>query len=382
MPFAINSAPIPSDPPISIRTCSALTAHRLALWGWLSLTLSLSEFLIRLSDPRLLLTVCLTMGVILVNGWTDAPNAITATVVTGALSFRSAVLMASVCNLLGVLCSAAVSNAVAQSIYDVADFGGDTRVALTALCAALTAILLWATVAWRFGIPTSESHALVAGLSGAALALEGGFYNLSPGVWMRILAGLFLSVLSGFLLGRWHMVRFGAAMEARLRPRPLRACQIAGSGVMAFFHGAQDGQKLIGVFLLSAALAQGRCDTETFPIPFWLMLLCAVTMALGTALGGKRIIDNVGRNMVSLTPVQGLSADLTGSACLLLCTLLGLPVSTTHTKTAAILGVGAASGKSKADWHVARSILLAWVFTFPGCGLIGYGMARLFLRIV
>lgn len=348
--------------------------------GWLSMTISFFDFLLRLAaEPRLLLAVCLTMGVILVNGWTDAPNAITATVVTGALSFRAAVVMAAVCNLLGVLFAAAVSSAVAQTIYDTADFGGDTKLALTALCAALTAILLWATAAWRLGIPTSESHALVAGLSGAALALEGGIYNLSSNVWLRVLAGLFLSVLSGFWLGRWFTARFGAKLQTRLSPRSVRAIQILGSGTMALCHGAQDGQKLIGVFLLSTALAQGRCDTETFPIPLWLMVSCAVTMALGTALGGKRIIDNVGRNMVRLTPVQGLSADLTGSACLLLCTLLGLPVSTTHTKTAAILGVGTASGRAQADRRVARSIFLAWLFTFPGCGLIGYFMARIFL---
>ena len=132
----------------------------------------------------------------------------------------------------------------------------------------------------------------------------------------------------------------------------------------------------MGVFLLGTALAAGRRDTETFLIPLWLMVLCALVMALGTAMGGRRIIDTVGRDMVSLTPRLGFAADLGGGVCLLLCTALGLPVSTTHAKTAAILGVG-----GRADRGVVRSILLTWIFTFPGCGLIGFFTAKCFLSL-
>lgn len=165
----------------------------------------------------------------------------------------------------------------------------------------------------------------------------------------------------------------------RLSPSlPLcRRGQLAGAGAMAFLHGAQDGQKFLGVFLLGAALAQGGGVSQTFSVPGWLMLLCAAVMALGTAMGGRRIIETVGRDMVILAPREGLAADLGGGLCLLLCTLAGLPVSTTHAKTAAILGAGSAGGGT-VNHRVAARIALTWLFTFPGCGLLGFLLASLF----
>lgn len=326
----------------------------------------------------LYITVLLTLAVILVNGWTDAPNAIATAVSTGAISFRKAVRLAAACNLLGVFCMTAVNTSVAETIYSIADFGSNTAHALTALCAALCAIVLWATAAWAFGIPTSESHALVAGISGAAAALQGGFSNLRWEAWGKVLWGLLLSVGLGYLLGA-QCLRLLLRLLPRLSPVRFKSLQVVGAAVMAFFHGAQDGQKFMGVFLLGVALARGRSDVETFLIPVWLMALCALTMALGTSIGGKRIIDTVGQDMVKLDPRQGFAADLAGGICLLLSTLLGLPVSTTHTKTAAILGAGAAERPETVDTGVARSIVLAWILTFPGCGAIGYLTARLFL---
>lgn len=142
---------------------------------------------------------------------------------------------------------------------------------------------------------------------------------------------------------------------------------------MAFLHGAQDGQKFLGVFLLAASLAGGH--TAGFAPEPGLTLLCAAVMALGTALGGRRIVDTVGRDMVRLGPAEGLAADLGGGLCLLFCTLAGLPVSTTHAKTAAILGAGAGGGVNRA---VAGRIVRTWLWTFPGCGLLGFLLASLF----
>lgn len=342
------------------------------------MTISLVSFLSLLSQPPLLVAVVLTLAVILVNGWTDAPNAIATAVTSGAMSFRSAVRLAAVCNLLGVACICAVNTAVAETIYDIADFGSDTSAALTALCAAMVAIVLWSAAAWVFGIPTSESHALVAGVTGAALALQGGFSNLHGGPWAKVLLGLVCSTLPCFYLGKSLGARAGR------RPvrdqRPYRRLQVLGAGGMAFLHGAQDGQKFMGVFLLGVALAQGRRDTETFLLPLWLMVLCALVMALGTSMGGRRIVDTVGRNMVSLDARRGFYADLAGVLGLLGCTLLGLPVSTTHAKTAAILGVGASAGR--VDRSIARSVVLTWVCTFPCCGAIGYLTAKLLLSLI
>lgn len=327
------------------------------------------------ASPPLLVTVLLTLAVLLVNGWTDAPNAIAGAVVTGALSFRRAVLLAAACNFLGVLCVTAVNASVAETVYAIASFGGGTGAALTALCAAMCAIVLWAAGAWAFGIPTSESHALVAGISGAAVALEGDLSCIRWGLWGKVLAGLVLSAALGGAAG--YLARRGLE-NLHASPRALRLAQVPGAAAAAFLHGAQDGQKFMGVFLLGAALAQGRGDVETFVIPLWLMALCAGTMAAGTLMGGRRIIDTVGRDMVRLGPKEGLSSDLGGAFCLLCATVLGLPVSTTHARTAALLGVGLAGG-GPVDWGVARRLALAWLLTFPGCAAIGYGMARMFL---
>lgn len=334
---------------------------------------SFSTFLAQaVENPALTLSALLTLGVLLVNGWTDAPNAIAGAVVTGALSFRRAVLLAAVCNFLGVLCVTSVYPSVAETIYSIASFGGGPEAASLALCAAMGAVVLWAAAAWWWGIPTSESHALVAGLSGAAAALPGGLSNLGGGPWLRVTAGLVLSVALGAVLGRTISGRMEKSQFSSSR---LAGGQVCAAGAMAFLHGAQDGQKFMGVFLLGAALAQGRQDWETFPRPLWLALLCGCVMALGTALGGKRIVASLGR-AAPLTPKNGLAADLGGGLCLLLCTLLGLPVSTTHVKTAAILGAGRGG-----DPKPVLAMVLAWLLTFPGCALLGFAFARLFLLL-
>lgn len=307
-----------------------------------------------------LLPVLLLLGaVILVNGWTDAPNAIATPVAAGTFSFHTAVLLAAGCNLLGVAGTAAVSDAVARTLFSIADFG---PFALTALTAALAATVIWAVAAWRFGIPTSESHALTAGLTGAALALGAEHLRLAPLLWVGW--GLILSLALGATLGR---------LFTRLLPsggeRSYRRGQVAGAALTSFLHGAQDGQKFLGVLALALAL-----DGSGFSTPAWAAWGCASLMALGTLLGGRRIIDTVGRKMVLLTPRTGFAADLGCAAALAVCTLWGLPVSTTHAKTAAILGAG-----SSPDGKVAGSLGLAWLLTFPGCGVIAFLLVKCLL---
>ena len=155
--------------------------------------------------------------------------------------------------------------------------------------------------------------------------------------------------------------------------------QIAGGALMAFMHGAQDGQKFMGVFMLGVFLANGQGSTENFYIPIWLMILCSVVMALGTSIGGYRIIKAVGMDMVKLEKYQGFAADSAGAFCLLLSSLTGIPVSTTHTKTTAIMGVGSARRISSVNWGVVKEMVMTWVLTFPGCGLIGFLIAKLFM---
>jgi PiT family inorganic phosphate transporter len=150
---------------------------------------------------------------------------------------------------------------------------------------------------------------------------------------------------------------------------------------MAFMHGAQDGQKFMGVFMLGIFLSQGQSEATGFAVPFWLMILCSLVMALGTSIGGMRIIKTVGMDMVHLEKYQGFAADLAAAGCLLVSSLTGMPVSTTHTKTTSIMGVGAAKRLSSLNWGIVKEMVVAWVLTFPGCGLVGFLMAKLFLVI-
>lgn len=349
------------------------------------MTVALGDFLNQLiSNPALTVTVILTLGVIMVNGWTDAPNAIATCVSTRSMSPRAAIIMAAIFNFLGVLVMTMFNATVAQTIYKMVDFGGNSHNALVALCAALFAIVLWATTAWWFGIPTSESHALIAGISGAAIALQGGISGLNPAEWVKVLYGLGLSLIMGFVVG-WLVVKLieksCKGLDRRKTFGVFKNAQIAGGAGMAFMHGAQDGQKFMGVFLLGTFLAQGQSTAVEFVIPLWLIILCSAVMALGTSIGGYRIIKAVGMDMVKLEKYQGFAADLAAVICLFTASVSGLPVSTTHTKTTAIMGVGSAKRLSSVNWGVVKEMLLAWFLTFPGCGLIGFLMALLFMKI-
>ncbi|GAA0754774.1 MULTISPECIES: inorganic phosphate transporter [Clostridium] len=349
------------------------------------MTISFFEFLRQVvENPALLITVILTLGVILVNGWTDAPNAIATCVSTRAIGPRSAILMAAIFNFLGVFVMTMINANVAMTIYNMVDFGGDSGNALVALCASLFAIVVWATAAWYFGIPTSESHALIAGISGAAIALQGGFSGINGGEWIKVVYGLVLSTGLGFAMG-WLTVKLieiiFRGVDRKKTSSFFKGSQIAGGAAMAFMHGAQDGQKFMGVFMLGIFLANGQGSVENFVIPIWLMILCSLVMGLGTSIGGYKIIKAVGMDMVKLEQYQGFSADLAAAGCLLVSSVTGIPVSTTHTKTTSIMGVGAAKRLSSVNWGVVKEMLWTWILTFPGCGLIGFLMAKLFIGI-
>ncbi len=347
--------------------------------------MEMSEFINQmLSNPMLLVSSILTLGVILVNGWTDAPNAIATCVSTRAIGVRKAIIMAAVFNFLGVLIMTSLNASVAMTIYNMVDFGGDARLSLIALCAAMAAIVIWATAAWYFGIPTSESHALIAGLSGAAVAIQNSFKGINGQEWVKVIYGIVLSTLLGFVLGFLTAKLTVLICRNRNRVKTDRffgTAQIAGGAAMAFMHGAQDGQKFMAIFLLGAAFAGGNATVTTFTVPLWLMILCSLVMGLGTSIGGYRIIKSVGMDMVKLKPYQGFASDAAATLCLLFSSLTGIPVSTTHTKTTAIMGVGAARRMSNVNWSIVKDLVFTWVFTFPGCGLLGFGMAKLFLLI-
>lgn len=320
----------------------------------------------------------LIIGVVFVNGWTDAPNAIACAVSTGAISYRKAAWMAGVCNLAGLLLVCVAGGAVADTITQLVDFGSDQRMALAALCAAMTAIVLFAVAAWRFGIPTSESHALIAGLTGAALALDR-TSGVSVSAWSKVLAGLVISVVLGYLSG-YFLSKALSKRLSRRKEKTLDRMQVLAAGGMALMHGAQDGQKFVAVFIMAELLAKGCYLPGPVSLSAHLpvVVLCALTMALGTSVGGGRIVTLVGEKMVRLKKGEGVCADLGGAFCLLAASLWGIPMSTTHTKTTAMMGAAAAGG-GRVNGKVVGEIALTWIITFPVCGGLGFGLAKLFL---
>ena len=336
------------------------------------------------ASPVLFATVLFTLGVIFVNGWTDAPNAIATCVATRAMPPRAAVLMSAVFNFFGVFVMTLINSTVAMTIKNMVDFGTNTHEAVVALCAALVAIIIWAVAAWFFGIPTSESHALIAGLSGAAIAMHNGFGGINGGEWVKVLYGLVLSTVLGFVSGYVFTkltAFFFRNADRRKTAGFFRGAQIFGGAAMSFMHGAQDGQKFMGVLILGVFLVNGNDSAVAVTPPIWMMLLVSIVMSVGTSVGGYKIIKAVGMDMVKLEKYQGFSADIAAAFCLLISSLFGIPVSTTHTKTTAIMGVGATKRLSAINLGVVKEMVLTWVLTFPGCGIIGYLIAKLFIRV-
>lgn len=347
--------------------------------------ITFSEFISQvIQNPALLVIVILTLGVVLVNGWTDAPNAIATCVSTRCISPKKAIMMAAVFNFFGVFIMTLINSTVVQTIYNMVDFGDVSKDALIALCAAMVAIVIWAVAAWKFGIPTSESHALIAGLSGAAIAIQKGLSGINGAEWMKVIYGLVISTILGFGLGYITtkiIEKVCKNIERQKTTGFFKKLQVVGGAAMAFMHGAQDGQKFMGIFLMGIFLANGYVGVTTFSIPIWLMVLCSLTMTIGTSIGGYRIIKTVGMNMVKMEPYEGAAADIAGAGCLLVSSVAGIPVSTTHTKTTAIMGVGASKRLSNVNWSVVKEMVLTWVLTFPGCGLLGYMATYVFMKI-
>ncbi|EFO69451.1 inorganic phosphate transporter [Lactobacillus iners] len=347
------------------------------------MTISFSNFLGQvITNPGLAITVFLTLGVIFVNGWTDAPNAIATTVTTRTMRPKTAIVMSAIFNFFGVLIMTQINSSVASTISNMVDFGSDSRHAMIALSAALFSIVVYSVGASYFGIPTSESHSLIAGLTGAAIAMQNGLKGVNGAEWIKVIYGLFLSLFLGFVLG-WLVCKLVILIcrnfERKRTNKYISYAQILGSAAMSFMHGAQDGQKFIGVLLLGIAFANGHSDLVNTFIPIWLMMICSTVMGVGTSVGGEKIIKAVGMDMVKLEKYQGFASDLAGALCILISTLTGVPISTTHTKTSAIMGVGAVRRLSSINLSVVKDMMLTWVFTFPGCGIISYIMAKIFM---
>ncbi len=310
-----------------------------------------------------------------VNGWTDAPNAVATVVSTRALPPMVAVGMAAVLNLVGVLSGTAVAKTIGSGIVDLEVLtAGGTGLQIGA--AGALAVVIWSGGAAYFGLPTSESHGIVSGIAGAAVAVAGFDVLLWDG-WLKVFTGVgaavFFGALGAFLLGILILRLFQRLSPSRMR-RTFAPLQILSSAFMAWSHGTADGQKAIGVMAMLLVIHNGTASEE-FTIPLWVILLGAGTMGASTMLGGWRIIRTLGMRVTQLETHQGFAAEAAAATTLTITARLGIPVSTTHTIGSAIMGVGSTRRLSAVRWGVAYNIVVAWILTFPICFGLGYLIA-------
>jgi PiT family inorganic phosphate transporter len=310
----------------------------------------------------LVLVVVLALVFDFSNGWHDSANAIATVVSTRVLSPMAAVLLAGMLNVAGAFMSTAVAKMIGTGIVD------PSAVTQEVVAAALAGAILWNLCTLLLGLPTSSSHALIGGLVGAAI-VYGGPGTVKFSGLRSVLEAMIISPLCGFAVGlalmvaiSWLFFRAHRSMAMRLFSR----LQLVSAGFMAFSHGANDAQKAMGIITL-ALLSAGQLPSNE--VPLWVIAACALAMGLGTAAGGWKIVRTLGTHIAKLEPVHGFAAE-TGAAAVLLATAhFGLPVSTTHTITSSVMGVGAVKRFSAVRWGVTARILYAWIFTLPGAAL-------------
>ena len=308
------------------------------------------------------------------NGWTDAPNSIATVVSTRVLRPLPAVLMAAVLNLVGALAGTAVAKTIAGGIVD------PNFVTLETIAAALLAAFLWAVGAQYYGLPSSESHALVAGLLGAGFA-AGGLGALEWSGTSKSLEGLVISPVGGFLSGFLLMVliyRIFRRVRRSLVTRIFGRAQIFSAGFMAFSHGTNDAQKSMGIITLAILVAEGGPVPEEFEIPVWVIVSAALVIAAGTMVGGWRVIRTMGMRLTHLEPVQGFAAETGAATVITTAAHFGIPVSTTHAIGTSIMGVGSTKRFSAVRWGVADEVVTAWILTWPSCMVLGYVLGKFF----
>ena len=322
-------------------------------------------------EPALfVLVIVLAISFAVINGFNDAANAIATVVGTRVLSPLRAVLMAAVLNFAGAATGLAVALTIGKGIIDPHMLGYDV------MLAALVAVIAWGFTATRLGLPVSISHSFIAGLVGAGIAATGSTDVILWGGFGKVLSAVAIAPTLGFIGGLLVMT---SLMWILRRTAPLKVeglfsrLHILSAAFMAYSHGKNDGQMPIGIVAMALAIHTGG----EFQVPFWVVALCASAISFGTAAGGWRVIRTVGMRITALRPVQGFAATGSAAAVVELASAFGIPVSTTHCISSAIMGVGTTKRFSAVRWGIAGNILLAWVLTFPICGVIGWLVALL-----
>jgi PiT family inorganic phosphate transporter len=299
-----------------------------------------------------------------INGFHDTANAIATSVATRALHPRQAIAMAASFNFIGAFAGTAVAKTVGAGLVDE----GTTTQGVIA--AALVGAITWNLITWYRGLPSSSSHALIGGLFGATLIASGPAAFKVEGIIDKVLVPMISSPVIGFVVALLLMIALYWLLRGAPRRRAsvwFRRLQVVSAGFMAFSHGSNDAQKTMGIITLAlfSAGAIGSID-----VPLWVIIVAASAMSLGTAVGGWRIMRTMGHRVVKLEPVHGFAAETTAATVLFTTAQLGMPVSTTHVISSAIMGVGSARGTRGVRWGVARGILIAWIITIPAAGAV------------
>ncbi len=348
--------------------------------------------------------ICVIFAVLLftyTNGFHDTANSIATVVSTKVLTPRQAILLATTFNLLGALAGTAVATTIGKGMVD------PSFVTVSTIFCALLSAIVWNLLTWYYGIPSSSSQGLLGGLVGAAVAsahnrwsvviwsVPGGeHWWTKDGVIYKVILPMITSPICGFVMGALLMGILYFALR-NWTPRAVKLifgkAQLVSAAYMGFSHGTNDAQKSMGILALAlfSGTQAGHLDhlpswlhflhTPKFEIALWIQLLCGITMAIGTAAGGWRIIRTLGHKMIKLQPVHGFAAETTGATILLVTAELGMPVSTTHAVTTSIMGVGAAKNWRALNTTVVEQILWAWFLTLPATGLLAYVLVRLAL---
>ncbi|ABF46043.1 inorganic phosphate transporter [Deinococcus geothermalis] len=323
----------------------------------------------------LIVIIALALAFDFINGFHDTANAIATSVATKVLTPAQAITMAAVMNIIGALTGTAVAKTIATDIVP------QRYATLELVGAAILSAILWNLYTWWKGLPSSSSHALIFSLVGAGVA-AGGWGIIIPKGVQKTLTGLLTSPLLGFFvpillmaLLSWLVLRW---LRPRVVTRSFRWLQIFSAAFMAFSHGGNDAQKTMGIITFALSAYAG---TQYDHVPLWVILSAAAAMGLGTAMGGWRIIRTMGFKVVDLRPVDGFVAETSAALIIETASRLGIPVSTTHTISASIMGVGTTKGFKKVKWQVAGRIVTAWFTTIPICIALGWVIHKLILML-
>jgi PiT family inorganic phosphate transporter len=324
------------------------------------------------NDTILVLVVITALAFDFTNGFHDTGNAMATSIATGALPPRVAVAISGVLNLVGAFLSLAVAATIASGLVDT------KVVTLTVVAAGLTGGIIWNLVTWLFGIPSSSSHALIGGVIGSTLAAAGGSSVLWHGLVSKVVLPAVLSPVIACLVaavGTWLLYRISRNLTAGARNHGFRVGQIGSACMVSLAHGTNDAQKTMGVITL-ALIANGTLHAKA-NAPFWVILACALAISLGTYLGGWRVIRTLGKGLVEIESPQGMAAESSSAAIILLSASFGYSLSTTHVATGSIIGTGLGKRGADVRWNVAGRMATAWIFTLPSAGLVGAGAFEL-----